>query len=117
MTDNFKRQWDVEMAMTVLENKTVDSKLWAEAVEWLLLYGPPRIKEILSQASSMATQEHFPELKPTGYSPDGQPCYDVRKLAEFLGLTPEDIMKKLGEMEIKQESIHLYSENEINKLQ
>ena len=117
MKDDFRQQWDVEMAMAVLENKTVDSKLWAEAVEWLLLYGPPQVREILSQASSMATREHFPELQPTGYSPDGQPCYDVRKLAESLGVSPEDIMKKLGEMEIRQEAIHLYSEDEVHKIQ
>ncbi len=117
MADDLKKQWDVEMAMAVLENKTVDSKLWAEAVEWLLLYGPPQIREILSQASSLATREHFPELQPTGYSPDGQPCYDVRVLAESLGLSQEDIMEKLGKMEIKQEAIHLYSEDEVDKLQ
>ncbi len=117
MTDDLRQQWDVEMAMAVLENKTVDGKLWAEAVEWLMLYGPPQIREILSQASSVATSECFPELRPTGYSPDGQPCYDVKVLSESLGLSQDEIMKKLGEMEIKQEAIHLYSADEVQKLQ
>ena len=40
---DFKDEWDLDTALKVVQNKTVDSKLWAEAVEWLLLYGPPEI--------------------------------------------------------------------------
>ena len=36
-----KDLWDLESAMKVLTHDSVDSKLWAEAVEWLILYGPP----------------------------------------------------------------------------
>ena len=33
----FKQEWTVDSAMEILQHPTVDSKLWAEAVEWLLL--------------------------------------------------------------------------------
>ncbi len=112
-----KEQWNLEMALAVLENQTVDSKLWAEAVEWLLLYGPPQIKELVTQASGMATQEHFPELKATSYTPDGQPCYDIQAIADALGLSREEVLKKIAEMEMKQNVIHLYEESETEKIQ
>ncbi len=112
----FKKQWDAEMAMAVLTNKTVDSETWAEAVEWLMLYGPPHIKEILNQASQVATSEHFPDLKPTGYSPDGTPLYDVQALAAALNITPEEAYEKLREKEGKQETRHLFSEEDALKI-
>ena len=31
---DFKDYWNLDTAMQILQNKTVDSKLWAEAVEW-----------------------------------------------------------------------------------
>ena len=37
---DIKDQWTEETAMKILQNPTVDSKLWAEAVEWLILFGP-----------------------------------------------------------------------------
>ncbi len=115
MTD-FKKQWDVEMAMAVLANKTVDSETWSEAVEWLLLYGPPHVQEILSKASFVATSEHFPELKPTGYSPEGKPLYDVQALAQALNISPEDALAKLQEKEEKQETKHLFTEEDSQKI-
>lgn len=113
----FKKQWDTEMAMTVLANKTVDSETWAEAVEWLMLYGPPHIQEILSQASSAATNEYFPDLKPTGYSPDGKPLYDVEALAQALNISKEEALAKLQEKEAKQETQHLFAEEDSHKIQ
>jgi len=83
----FKDLWDLESAMQVLEHKTVDSKLWAEAVEWLLHYGPAEIRQMLLDASEIATGTTFPDLKPTHYTPDGQPCYDIGALAKTLGIT------------------------------
>lgn len=106
---DFKKQWDTEMAMAVLANKTVDSETWSEAVEWLMLYGPPHVQEILSQASYVATSEQFPELKPTGYSPDGKPLYDVQALAQALNISPDEALKKLQEKEEKQETRHLFT--------
>ena len=113
---NFEKEWDVEMAMAVLENKTVDSKTWAEAVEWLLLYGPPHIKKLLGQASSTATNESFPELTPTGYTDDGQPLYDLQAIADSLGISREEAAQKLAEKEIKQGVRHLFDKSETHKI-
>lgn len=113
----FSKEWDLEMAMAVLENKTVDSKTWAEAVEWLLLYGPPNIKELLGKASDTATEEYFPDLKPSGYSPDGEPVYDLQDIADSLGITKEEAAEKLAEKEIKQGVRHLFDESETFKIQ
>ena len=115
MTD-FKEQWNEEMAMTVLASKSVDSKLWAEAVEWLILYGPPHIKEMLSQASSMATSRYFPELKPASYSPDGSPLYDMESLAEALQTSTEALYDKLRRKEAGRQTRHLFSDDEAMKI-
>jgi hypothetical protein len=113
---SFEKEWDLEMAMAVLENKTVDSKTWAEAVEWLLLYGPPHIRELLGQASNTATDECFPELQPTGYADDGQPIYDLQAIADSLGISREEVAQKLAEKEIKQGMRHLFEESETHKI-
>jgi hypothetical protein len=68
----FKKEWTLENAMEILQHPTVDSKIWAEAVEWLLLYGPPEVKEKLSEASGYATGKEFPDLKPEGFVGDGE---------------------------------------------
>ncbi len=112
----FKKEWDVKMAMAVLENKTVDAKLWAEAVEWLMLYGPPQIQELLSQASSVATNEHFPELKPAGYGSDGTPLYNINELAVSLGISPEEAQEQLQQKEQEREVQHLFTEDDSNTI-
>lgn len=112
----FKKQWDEEMAMAVLANKNVDSETWAEAVEWLMLYGPAHIQEILSQASHVATKEYFPELKAKGYSPDGKPLYDVEALATALNISQEEVLQKLHEKEEMQETRHLFAEEDSHKI-
>ena len=96
---DFKDQWDLEAAMKVLEHKTVDSKLWAEAVEWLMLYGPPEIQKLLMEASAHATATSFPELQPTGYTADGQPMYDVAYLAKELGISEDEVRIIIEEKE------------------
>ena len=103
--------------MAVLENKDVDSDTWAEAVEWLLLFGPPQVKELLTQASETAAQSCFPELTPTSYSPDGQPLYDLSQLAKALGLSEEETRQRLQEKEEKQGIRHLYSAEDAMKIQ
>lgn len=105
------------MAMAVLENKTVDAALWAEAVEWLLLYGPPEVKELLSQASSVATNKAFPELKPTGYSATGSPLYDINQLAGSLGISVAEATERLQEKEQNEQIQHLFSDDESLKMQ
>ncbi len=116
MTD-FKDQWNVAMAMEVLKNPTVDSKLWSEAVKWLLLYGPPETKELILQASGMATDQYFPELKPHGFTEDGDPCFDIRALADALGITEEEALEKLKELEEQQRVRFVIGPDETNKIQ
>ena len=99
----FKDLWDLESAMQVLQHKTVDSKLWAEAVEWLLHFGPPEIRQMLLDASEIATETTFPDLKPTHYSPEGEPCYDISALAETLGITEDQTRKILRRKEQKED--------------
>lgn len=95
----FKDLWDLKSALQVLEHKTVDSKLWSEAVEWLIQYGPPEIRQLLLDASEIATGTTFPELKPSHYTSDGQPCYDISGLAETLGITAEQTREILRRKE------------------
>ena len=95
----FKELWDLESAMQVLENKTVDGKLWAEAVEWLLKYGPPEIQQVLLDASDIATASTFPELKPSNYASDGQSFYDIAALAKALDITENKAREILADKE------------------
>jgi hypothetical protein len=113
---DFKKTWDVAMAMAVLENKTVDSKTWADAVEWLLLYGPAEIREILGQASSIATNSCFPEIRQSGYTPDGQPCYHIESIADSLGISKEEAQQKINEKERTHGVRQLFDENETEKI-
>lgn len=115
--ENFKNSWTLEMAMAVLENKTIDSKTWSEAVEWLLLYGPPEIRQVLDQASHTATSVCYPELKPTGYTPDGEPCYQIDDIAESLGISREEAIEKMTELEEIHGFRHLYEDEETYKIQ
>jgi hypothetical protein len=114
---NLKQQWDLKMALAVLENQTVDADLWSEAVEWLMLYGPPEIKDLLSQASTLATRQEFPELSPLGYTADGEPLYDIKTLAKSLGITVEEATEQLLKKEQKQNIQHLFANDEAMKIQ
>lgn len=90
----FKDQWDLDTALKIVQNKTVDSKLWAEAVEWLLMYGPPEVVSILLQASGYATDQAFPEMLPS-YTHDGTPVYDAAELAKSLDIPEEEVKRIL----------------------
>lgn len=111
----FKDLWDLKSALEVLEHKTVDSKLWAEAVEWLLQYGPPEIRQLLLDASEIATGTTFPELKPSHYTPDGQPYYDISALAETLGITENQTREILRKKE-QGENEEQISNTEVNDI-
>ncbi len=93
----FKDLWDLESAMKVLSHDTVDSKLWAEAVEWLIINGPPEIKELLLSASNSAMQSSFPGLEPSSFTIDGRPCYNIRSLADSLGVSADEVHRILRE--------------------
>ncbi|PHR29012.1 MAG: hypothetical protein COA36_04850 [Desulfotalea sp.] len=101
-----KDLWDVHTAMKVLEHDTVDSKLWAEAVEWLMLYGPPEIQDLLLEASTTATSRSFPNLTPTHFTASGQPIYNVKALAENLGVPVEEVKKILEDKERAHATLH-----------
>ncbi len=107
---DFRDHWDLDTAMTVLQNKTVDSKLWAEAVEWLLLYGPPEIVDMLLKASSHATNNTFPELQVRNYTHDGQPCYDVKEIARSLGITEQEAVEIIARKEQFHSKPHFFDD-------
>lgn len=113
----FKDEWNVESAIQVLQHQTVDAKLWAEAVEWLILYGPESIREILLQSSGTATHECFPELKAKGYAPDGQPCYNVEDLASSLDISENEAREVLKDKEKVHKLHHFIDEEDTMKVQ
>jgi len=114
---NFEDEWDLKNALAVLRHQSVDAKTWAEAVEWLLLFGPSEIQELLLQASTMATDEHFPELKATGYTRDGQPCYDIDAVARTLNISTEKAKKIIAKKEMAHGMRHFIDEDETWKIQ
>lgn len=114
---DFKEQWNLEMAMEVLGNRDVDGEVWSEAVKWLLLYGPPQVKEILGQASSHAFKEYLPQLQAKGYGENGQPYYDLGEIAEALGVEEDQVAARLAELHF-EEGIEVFVEGDrVYKLQ
>ncbi len=116
MTD-FKEEWTVETAMEILAHPTVDSRVWAEAVEWLLLYGPPEIREMLNQASGHAMRREFPELVPEGYTDEGEPVYALDKLAASLGITEEEVAELIAGKERRHGVAHRVDPGAARKVQ
>ncbi len=114
---NFNDEWDLESAMAVLKHQSVDAKTWAEAVEWLLLYGPTDVQELLLQASSTATRNQFPELKATRYSRDGHPCYDIDAIAKSLNISEEEAKEIIAKKEMAHGVRHFVDEDETWKVQ
>ncbi len=113
---DIKEQWDLESAMQVLKHKTVDAKVWAEAVEWLILYGPQEIRELLLQSSGTATHNCFPNLRAKGYAPDGQPCYSVADMAKAMGISEDEAREMLKEKEKAQGIHHFIDEDDTMKV-
>jgi len=108
----FKDLWDLESAMKVLSHETVDGKIWADAVKWLILHGPAEIRQLLLEASSLATSTSFPELQPSHYTSDGQPCYNIKDLAKSLGTTEEAVRDLLHEKESEFPGLHFLNNND-----
>ena len=107
-----KGLWDLESAMKVLAHDSVDSKVWAEAVEWLILYGPPEIRQMLLDASTTATNTSFPQLKPSHYTPDGQAFYNIGELAKSLGIKEDEAKTILKKKEEEHHSQQFIDEDE-----
>jgi len=113
----FEQQWTVESAMRIAQHPTVDSELWASAVEWLMLHGPPEIRALLSQAGTHAANAQFPELKPHRFAPDGSPCYDLAELAHALETSEDEVRKQLMEKERQHGVRHGFTEDDTTALQ
>lgn len=114
---DLREQWDLQSALAVLKHQTVDGKIWAEAVEWLILYGPDNIRELLLDSSGTATHNCFPELQAKGYAPDGQPCYSVADMAKALGISEDDAREMLKAKEKAHHIHHFIDEDETMKVQ
>ncbi len=114
---DFKKSWTEESAMEILKHPTVDSKLWAEAAEWLMLYGSPKVKEMLLEASLSATHSCFPDLKPESYNENGEPCYNIAALAESLGLEEDEVRKIIAEKEKEHDMSHAVDQDKNFKIQ
>ena len=113
----FKEQWNLEMALDVLKSQSVESATWSEAAKWIMLYGPPKLQEVMRQASNVAIKSCFPELEPERYTESGDPCYNIEKIAEALGITREEAMEKMAEMENEQGIQHLFDASETENIQ
>ncbi len=112
-----QEEWDLESAMKVLKHPTVDAKLWSAAVEWLILYGPEEIREILLNASGSATHSCFPDLQAKGYAPDGQPCYTVADIAKSMQISESEAREMLQDKEKSQDIHHFIDEKDTMKVQ
>jgi hypothetical protein len=113
MQMEFKDHWSLENALKVLQHQSVDAKLWAEAVEWLLLYGPHEVQILLLHASGIATHQCFPELKINRYTEDGQPCYDIAGIARALGIDEEEAHRTIAEKEMAHQIRHFIEPDDI----
>jgi len=106
---SFKDEWNLEIALKILQHPTVDSQLWSEAAEWLLRYGPPSIQKILLNASQAATELQFPDLKPTDFTADGMPVYDTARLADILGIAEDEVRSIINEKGLDEETANVFS--------
>ena len=113
----FKEQWNLEMALDVLKSQNVESSTWSEAAKWIMLYGPPKLQEVMRQASNIATKSCFPKLETERYTGSGDPCYDIAKVAEALGITRLEALEKMSEMEYEQGIQHLFDASETDNIQ
>ena len=113
---SFKEQWNLEMALEVLKNKKVESAIWSEAAKWIMLYGPPKLQEVMRQASNIATNSCFPRLEPERYTEFGDPCYNIEKIAEALGITKQEALQKMARMEYEQGIQHLFDASETENI-
>ena len=114
---SLREEWNLGMALEVLKNKNVESKIWSEAAKWIMLYGPPELQEIMKQASHIAIKSYFPQLGPKRYTESGEPCYDIEKIAEALGISKQEAVEKMAEMENEQGVQHLFDASETENIQ
>ena len=116
MTDA-NREWTLENALKILHHPTVDAKSWSEAVEWLLLYGPPEVQELLQDSAAIATEKTFPDLKPAGCTGEGEMVFDVAELAKALDISNEEAVKLLADKEKRHGRRQIFDGDETFKVQ
>lgn len=114
---SFEKEWTVESAMEILQHPTVDSKIWAEAVEWLMVYGPQEIKEMLHDASSYATSKEFPDLQPEGFSEKGELLYSVADVARVLHISEEEAAEIIAAKQEKHGIQQFIDKQDVKKVQ
>lgn len=107
----FKDLWDLESAMKVLAHETADGEVWAEAVKWLILHGPGEIRKLLLDASLLATSTSFPELQPSHFTSDGQPCYNLKDLAKSLNISELEVKEFLKRKESEFTELHFVEDS------
>ena len=99
MVEVGRDQWNLEMALAVLASASVASEQWAEAVKWLLLYGPPELRALLAEASATSFAQAFPGVPVMGHGDSGQPFYALADLAKALGVPLADVAARLLELQ------------------
>jgi len=87
------------MALEVLASESVEAGLWSEAVRWLLLYGPPPLRDLLDEAANKAFAQGFPGVLPQGYDQSGQPYYDLHQLAAAQGVPVAEVAEHLTRLQ------------------
>ena len=107
----------MDAALYVVQHPTVDAKIWADAVEWLLLYGPEEIQEVLLSASMHATRQQFPDLKTVGCTAGGDPCYDIAEMAQSLDIDIDEARRILHLKEKNHGIRHSFDSSETTKIQ
>lgn len=111
-----KTQWNLEMALEVLASETVEAGLWSEAVKWLLLYGPPELREMLNLASNSSFNQCFPRVRVKGHNNSGHPCYALADLAEVLGMSVEAAAEQIQEIQSEFGGELLVTDEQVSKL-
>lgn len=78
----------LDEAITALKENKPGSERELDAFEYILLNGPPELKEMLHKMA----QEACP-VKPSGFDKDGNPYYALDDIAQGLGASREEILK------------------------
>ncbi len=112
-----ENEWDIKTALAVIMSKGVDSRTWAEAVEWVMLFGPPTLRETIEAASMTATCDCLPEVRAAGINADGEICYDIADLARALGVGEEELGEKINRLQAEKKRRIIFNKDEIGSIQ
>lgn len=76
-------------------NGTRVRRFYYKVTDYVMTKAPPALKKQLDEMFS----ENFPELKPAGYTSDGQACYRANQIAEAMGCTVEELEEQIRDMD------------------